>query len=103
MANLSSADEMNEQISDGIYNAAFIMDKGPSDGAAFINNECVNGRRKYLDYVLDVILNPEKKIDDLDNINWCKWLIAGGRTPDDFANIGKVNDHFTIYWRTCVF
>lgn len=73
-----------------------IMQKGHREGAAFINDECVNGRADCLNYVLDVILNPEKNIDNLDNIEWCKWLIAGGRTPDEFASIGKVNDIINI-------
>lgn len=98
MANSSTANETHEQKSERI--AAFVMQKGYSNGAAFINNECVNGQRESLDCVLDTILNPEKKIDDLDNIDWCKWLIAGGRTPDEFANIGEVNDiNLATYWR----
>lgn len=86
----SSIDSSHEQVSEVI--AAMVMQKGFRDGAAFINNECVNGKTEYLNCVLDVILNPEKNIENLDYIEWCKWLIAGGRSPDDFASKGKVND-----------
>lgn len=42
-----------------------------------------------LDEFLHLILHPEQRIDDSDNIEWCKYLIAGGRTPAEFAAIGK--------------
>lgn len=86
----STSDDSYEQVSK--VSATMVMQKGFREGASFINNECCNGRSDYLNCVLDVILNPEKSIEDLDSIEWCKWLIAGGRTPDDFASIGKVND-----------
>ena len=35
-----------------------------------------------------ILLNPSKAIDDWDAIDWCKWLMAGGRTPDEFVNTG---------------
>lgn len=90
MAHASTVDGAHEQVSEVI--AAMVMQKGYRDGASFINNECVNGKSEYLNCVLDVILNPEKNIDNLEYIEWCKWLIGGGRTPDEFASIGKVND-----------
>lgn len=70
--------------------ADVVMQKGKRGGAAFINAECVNGPPyEHLDNVLDVILDPGKKIDSSENIEWCKWLIAGGRTPAEFAAIGE--------------
>lgn len=103
MADTSSSNDgsPNEQVSEII--ATIVMQKGHRDGAAFINSECVNGNTDNLNCVLDVILNPEANIDNLDNIEWCKWLIAGGRTPDEFASIGKVNDTSpsTVHVRTC--
>lgn len=90
MAHTSTVDESHEQMSEII--ASMIKEKGLRDGSAFINNECVKGKTEYLNCVLDVILNPEENIDNPSNINWCKWLIAGGRTPDDFATIGEVID-----------
>lgn len=92
MAQTSDADRPQGHVSKII--AAMVMDKGFRDGSAFINEECVKGGNEYLDCVLDVILDPEDNIDNLTNINWCKWLIAGGRTPDEFAAIGEVIDIF---------
>lgn len=107
MANTSTNDgSPHEQVSEVI--AAMVMQKGHREGAEFIINECVNGKTDYLNCVLDVILNPERNIDNLDNIEWCKWLIAGGRTPDEFASIGKVNDiindvYECVVTRSCLY
>lgn len=101
MAHTSTNAGSHEQVSEVI--AAMVMQKGYSEGAAFINNECVNGKTDYLNCVLDVILNPEKNIDNADHIEWCKWLIAGGRTPDEFASIGKVNDIISVVTRSASF
>lgn len=43
----------------------------------------------YLNLLLDDLLMPNKPINDPETIDWCKWLIAGGRIPDDFAQIGE--------------
>lgn len=98
MAHVRTADGSPEQVSEVI--ASMVIQKGYSDGASFINNECVNGKREYLNCVLDVILNPEKNIDNLEHIEWCKWLIAGGRTPDEFASKGKVIDICSLSSKT---
>lgn len=98
MAHTSNTDRSQGHVSKII--AAMVMDKGFRDGSAFINDECVKGGTEYLDCVLDVILDPEDNIDNLTNINWCKWLIAGGRTPDEFAAIGEVIDIFVKHSAT---
>lgn len=70
--------------------ADLVMKMGKRSGAAFINAECMAGPPcPHLDSLLDVILDPNEKIDDTDTIDWCKWLIAGGRTPTEFASIGE--------------
>lgn len=92
MAHTSNVDRSQGHVSKII--AAMVMDKGFRDGSALINDECVKGGTEYLDCVLDVILNPDDNIDNSTNIDWCKWLIAGGRTPDEFAAIGEVIDIF---------
>lgn len=43
----------------------------------------------YLNLLLDDLLMPDKRINDPETIDWCKWLIAGGRIPEDFAQIGE--------------
>lgn len=72
--------------------AKMIKDKGKRQGAVIIYNECVTGKTETLDNVVEEILDPEENIDNTDNIEWCKWLIAGGLTPDEFTTIGKVEE-----------
>lgn len=65
---------------------------GKRAAAAFINTDMTNAGTAItplLEDFLHLILNPERRIDDSDNIEWCKFLIAGGRTPAEFAAIGK--------------
>lgn len=70
--------------------ADIVMKMGKRSGAAFINAECMAGPPYlHLDSLLDIILDPNAKIDDTQTIDWCKWLIAGGRTPTEFASIGE--------------
>lgn len=45
----------------------------------------------YLNLLLDDLLMPDKRINDPETIDWCKWLIAGGRIPEDFAQIGELS------------
>lgn len=61
--------------------------------AAHIHAECSNlahdsGCPPSLTKLLDELLNPSKDIGDRETINWCKWLIASGNTPEKFAKIG---------------
>uniref|UniRef100_A0A1B0CEC1 Uncharacterized protein n=1 Tax=Lutzomyia longipalpis TaxID=7200 RepID=A0A1B0CEC1_LUTLO len=67
-----------------------IMLKGKGAAAAFINADCTSnrgGHSVHLDILLDNLLDPEKSIDNSETIEWCKWLIAGGRTPSEFSAI----------------
>lgn len=69
-----------------------IMRKGKRGAAAFINDEMKysNGQpSENLSALLRTILDPDSQIDDTENIDWCKWIIAGGRTLSDFAATGK--------------
>jgi hypothetical protein len=38
--------------------------------------------------LLDFLLHPDKPIDDQDAIDWCRWLVGGGRSYEDFAAQG---------------
>ena len=40
----------------------------------------------HLNALLDHLLHPQKSIDDQDTIDWCHWLVGGGRSYDDFAS-----------------
>jgi len=42
-----------------------------------------------LNALLDHLLNPEKPIDDQDTIDWCRTLVGGGNSYEDFAAIGE--------------
>lgn len=53
-----------------------------------IDDPDVTQRKPQLDEFMHLILNPDRKIDDKDSIEWCMWLIDGGRTPTEFAAIG---------------
>ena len=68
-----------------------LKDKGKLRASAIIHRECSvnNGHSDSLELLLDDLLSPDKLIDDSDSIEWCKWLIAGGRTPSEFASIGE--------------
>ncbi|KAL1485543.1 hypothetical protein MTO96_010052 [Rhipicephalus appendiculatus] len=48
-----------------------------------------------LNELLDIILDPRKPIDIWDTIDWCKWLMAGGKTPDEFSQTVRRYDNAT--------
>lgn len=66
--------------------------------AGYIHAECSNlppdsGCPQSLSELLDVLLNPSNAIDDGETIEWCKYLMASGRTPEEFAKTGTVRVH----------
>ncbi|XP_067642366.1 E3 ubiquitin-protein ligase Ubr3 isoform X2 [Eurosta solidaginis] len=62
--------------------------------AALINVECCRGTTTpELDAVMDKLFNPGTPIDNADNIEWIRWLIAGGRTPQEFVKIVRSYDN----------
>lgn len=69
--------------------AQVLMKKGKRGAAAYIHADCASGSPQHLGPLLDVLLNPSKTIDDWETIDWCRWLLAGGRTPDEFATVGE--------------
>ncbi|KAL0268005.1 UNVERIFIED_CONTAM: hypothetical protein PYX00_010107 [Menopon gallinae] len=44
---------------------------------------------------LNELLAPVKDINDPETIEWCRWLMAGGLTPEEFANEVKQYDNAT--------
>lgn len=77
--------------SSSTFEAKVLMSKGKRATAAYIHADCSNKRNpQHLNEVLDNLLNPVKPIEDWETIEWCKWLMAGGRTPDEFTNTGKL-------------
>lgn len=75
-----------------------LMQKGKRAAAAFLNADLSNdGQSHHLDALLEVLLNPEEPINNSETIDWCKWLIAGGRTPSEFSSIGMLNLLYNFY------
>lgn len=71
------------------FKAKVLLQKGKRAAAAYIHADCSNNSSpKHLNDVLDNLLNPAKAIDEWETIDWCKWLMAGGRTPDEFSSTG---------------
>lgn len=78
--------------------AQMLMQKGKRAAAAFLNADLSNdGQSHHLDALLEVLLNPEEPINNSETIDWCKWLIAGGRTPSEFSSIGKLDLLYNFY------
>lgn len=66
-----------------------LLKKGKRGAAAYIQAECARPvRPENLNALLDTLLDPLKSIDDWETIDWCRWLMAGGCTPDEFASTG---------------
>lgn len=75
--------------SNSTFEAKVLLAKGKRAAAAYIHADCSNATNpQYLNEVLDNLLNPAKAIDEWETIDWCKWLMAGGRTPDEFSSTG---------------
>lgn len=71
--------------------AHVLMKKGKRAAATYVLSECAQTPTpKNLHELLDLILKPSKPIDEWETIDWCKWLMAGGRTPDEFSAIGII-------------
>lgn len=72
------------------FEAKVLMSKGKRATAAYIHADCSSDRNpQHLNEVLDNVLNPTKPICDWEMIDWCKWLVAGGRTPDEYSSTGR--------------
>lgn len=89
-----------------------LMKRGKRGAAALIATECILNvantqeqkndntfdttessesliRCKLLDSMLDVLLNPYDAIGEWNNLDWLRWLMAGGKTLDEFSSAGK--------------
>lgn len=76
--------------SGGNFEVRVLLARGKRAAADYIHDNVTNPcSPNHLQCVLDNLLNPAKAIDDWETIDWCKWLMAGGRTPDEFSSIGK--------------
>jgi len=88
--------------------AEILIKKGKRGAAAFVQAECMSNKAgtsgatqtqevhqipQHLQALLDHLLHPEKDINDTETVDWCRWLVGGGRTPDDFShNVQEYNN-----------
>ena len=72
------------------FPSSALKQKGKRATGALIHSECSanNGQSPHMEAMLDDLLNPEMEIYCSDNIDWIKWLIAGGKSPTEFSSIG---------------
>lgn len=45
---------------------------------------------QHLNALLDYLLDPEKDVNNQDTIDWCRWLVGGGTSYEDFSQTGKL-------------
>lgn len=62
------------------------QDDSGSDAAAVTGTLL---RCKLLDNLLDVLLSPYDAIGEWNNLDWLRWLMAGGKTLDEFSSAGN--------------
>ena len=46
---------------------------------------------QHLNALLDNLLDPEKEINNQDTIDWCRWLVGGGISYEDFSKNGEIS------------
>jgi hypothetical protein len=77
--------------------------QGKKATASVIHQELsANGHSETLNIMLDDLLSPDKLITDSDNIEWCKWIIASGKSPNDFSTQGKKPKYRFFHLFLCV-
>ena len=55
-----------------------------------------SGHPQHLNELLDVLLHPDKPIDDAETVEWLRSLIGGGRDYDEFARQVKHYDSTAV-------
>jgi len=71
-----------------------VIQKGRKFAADYVRQECVSKRQpQVLLEIMDILFatSDDSGIDiaDREIMEWCRWLIAGGRTPDEFGHLGE--------------
>jgi E3 ubiquitin-protein ligase UBR3 len=71
--------------------AQALMKRGKREMARCVKEECSKlMSHPHLNELLSYLLDPQNAIDDFDRIDWCRWLLAGGESFDEFAQNGKM-------------
>lgn len=86
---------------ENLKNSKMLRQKGKRATASTIHQELsANGHSETLNVMLDDLLSPDKDINDSDNIEWCKWIIASGKSPNDFSSQG-MRKFFHLFCTSC--
>lgn len=92
-----------KMASNSTFEAKVLLAKGKRAAAAYVHADCsTNNNPQHLNEILDNLLNPAKAIDEWETIDWCKWLMAGGRTPDEFSSTGLTFAALCTNKRPCI-
>lgn len=76
--------------------AEVLFKKGKRFAAAYLQVECAKSTNPpLLKELLDILLDPKKSIDSWDTIDWCRYLMAGGKTPDEYGQTVRRYDNAT--------
>ena len=69
--------------------AQALLRRGKRHVARYFKEECSRpSGHPQLDELLDYLLDPNKKVDDFEIIDWCKNIIAAGMTFEEFRREG---------------
>ena len=81
------------------------MKRGKRTVAHYVKSECLMKApgQPQLAALLNFFLDCNKSIDDYDTLDWCKWLISGGETFDEFAKTGiALRYHYLTVAVACI-
>lgn len=81
-----------------------LLKRGRRTVATHFKSECFrkSGSNKSLNEFMNYLFDPRhKSIDDVDVLDWCRWLIAGGVTFDEFSKTG-VHHNIKQLWLICL-
>lgn len=84
-----SKEKMSDSPLENLRNSKALKQKGKRAIASTIHQELsANGHSETLNVMLDDLLRPDKDFNDSDIIEWCKWIISSGKSPNDFSSQG---------------
>lgn len=90
--NLNSSGSKSNTAVGGSGSNLSLMKREKRSVAIYLKEQSAKSNNtKPLNDHLDYILDPNKKIDDFENLDSCKWIIAGGLTFEEFGK--KVRDY----------
>ncbi|RWS04809.1 E3 ubiquitin-protein ligase UBR3-like protein [Dinothrombium tinctorium] len=86
-------------MSSSIVDFEGLLKKGKKVASCLIHSQCVklnNGEECALfNQFCDYLLDPKKNISEPEIVDWLRWIISAGMTPDEFANEVKKYDTAT--------